>query len=115
VHRQLKRRDELFPVLRKWSPDYLLHEDAAPMFFENEWGLTKPDGIRQNNYDVHSPAWALGFQKFALAAGATCFVKVPGHPADGNRSRAGEQRGGGLVTEVGFHGRCQVGKDRAAL
>jgi hypothetical protein len=82
VHRQLKRRDELFPVLRKWSPDYLLHEDAAPMFFENEWGLTKPDGIRQNNYDVHSPAWALGFQKFALAAGATCFVKFPGHPAD---------------------------------
>jgi hypothetical protein len=34
---------------------------------------------------------------------------------DGNRSRAGEQRGCGLVTEVGFHGRCQVGKDRAAL
>jgi hypothetical protein len=33
----------------------------------------------------------------------------------GNRSRAGEQRGCGLVTEVGFHGRCQVGKDRAAL
>jgi hypothetical protein len=31
------------------------------------------------------------------------------------RSRAGEQRGCGLVTEVGFHGRCQVGKDRAAL
>jgi hypothetical protein len=33
----------------------------------------------------------------------------------GNRSRAGEQRGCGLVTEVGFHSRCQVGKDRAAL
>jgi hypothetical protein len=36
-------------------------------------------------------------------------------PLNGNRSRAGEQRGCGLVTEVGFHGRCQVGKDRAAL
>lgn len=78
----LKRRDELLPILQKWSPDYLLHKDAAPMFFENEWGLTKPDDIEQNNYDVHSPAWALGFQKLALAAGATCLVKFPGHPAD---------------------------------
>ena len=78
----LKRRDELLPILKKWSPDYLLHRDAAPMFFENEWGLTKPDDITQANYDVHCPAWALGFQKLALAAGATCFVKYPGHPAD---------------------------------
>ncbi|HET6884439.1 MAG TPA: hypothetical protein VFI31_30075 [Pirellulales bacterium] len=69
-------------VLQKWSPDYLLYKDAAPMFFENEWGLTKPDDVEQNNYNVHSPAWALGFQKLALTAGATCFVKFPGHPAD---------------------------------
>ena len=78
----LIRRDELLPVIRKWSPDYLLHKDAAPMFFENEWGLTKPDDITQANYDVHSPAWALGFQKLALAAGAECYVKFPDHPAD---------------------------------
>ena len=78
----LKRRDELLPILKKWSPDYLLHKDAAPMFFENEWGLTKPDNIPQANYDVHCPRWALGFQKLALAAGATCYVKFPGHPAD---------------------------------
>ncbi len=78
----LKRRDELLPILRRWSPDYLLHQDAAPMFFENEWGLTRPDDITQTNYDVHSPRWALGFQKLALEAGATCYVKFPGHPAD---------------------------------
>ena len=78
----LKRRDELLPVLKKWSPDYLLHKDAAPMFFENEWGRAKPDDITQNNYDVHSPAWALGFQKLALAAGAECHVRFPDHPAD---------------------------------
>ena len=36
----LTRRDELLPILKKWSPDYLQHKDAAPMFFENEWGLT---------------------------------------------------------------------------
>jgi len=78
----LKRREELMPIIRKWSPDYLLHKEAAPMFFENEWGLTKPDDITQANYDTHSPRWALGFQKLALAAGASCYVKFPGHPAD---------------------------------
>ena len=79
----LKRRDELLPILKKWSPDYLLHKDAAPMFFENEWGLTKPDDITQANYDVHCPRWALGFQKLATAAGAACFVKFPDHPVAG--------------------------------
>jgi acetyl esterase/lipase len=78
----LKRRDELLPVLRKWSPDYLLHRGSAPMFFENEWGQTKPEGITQANYDTHCPRWALGFQKLALAAGATCYVNYPGHPAN---------------------------------
>lgn len=78
----LKRRDELLPILEKWSPDYLLHRDAAPMFFENEWGQTKPDDITQANYDVHCPRWALGFQRLSRAAGATCFVNFPGHPAD---------------------------------
>lgn len=79
----LKRRDELLPIIKKWSPDWLLHKNAAPMYFENEWGMTKPDDITQNNYDVHCPAWAVGFQKLALAAGATCHVKYPGHPTEG--------------------------------
>ena len=80
----LKRRDELLPILKKWSPDYLLHKDAAPMFFENEWGLALPKDITQANYDVHSPRWALGFQKLARAAGAVCFVKFPDHPVEGH-------------------------------
>jgi len=97
----LKRRDELLPVIQKWSPDWLLSKHAAPMYFENEWGMTKPADIvetktdssgkktevhkplTQNNYDVHSPAWAVGFQKLALAAGAVCHVKYPGHPTEG--------------------------------
>ncbi len=79
----LKRREELLPVIKKWSPDWLLHKNAAPMYFENEWGMTKPDEITQGNYDVHSPAWAIGFQKLALAAGATCHVKYPDHPTEG--------------------------------
>jgi acetyl esterase/lipase len=79
----LKRREELLPVIKKWSPDWLLHKNAAPMYFENEWGMTKPDEITQGNYDVHSPEWAVGFQKLALAAGAICHVKYPGHPTEG--------------------------------
>jgi hypothetical protein len=78
----LERRQQLLGVIKTWSPDWLLHKDAAPMYFENEWGLTKPEDITQTNYDVHSPAWAVGFQKLAIEAGATCYVKYPDHPTD---------------------------------
>jgi YD repeat-containing protein len=63
---------------------------------------------------------ALG-RRVSKASGGNCRVFVEAMQEGrkwgmvGNRSRAGEQRGCGLVTEVGFHGRCQVGKDRAAL
>jgi hypothetical protein len=60
----------------------VIHQDAAPMFFENKWGLTQPEEFTKANYDTHSPRWALGFQKIVHEAGATCFVKFPGHPAD---------------------------------
>ncbi|HZZ77107.1 MAG TPA: hypothetical protein VFE62_01230 [Gemmataceae bacterium] len=76
----LKRRDELLPILKKWSPDHLLHQGTAPIYFENEWGMTQPDGVGETNYQVHSPAWAVGFQKLAEKAGVVCHVKYPGHP-----------------------------------
>jgi acetyl esterase/lipase len=79
----LARRDEFLPVIAKWSPDALIRRDAAPIYFENEWGLTKPADITEANYTVHSPAWGLGFQKLAQAAGATCHVKYPGHDTEG--------------------------------
>lgn len=81
----LERREELLPVIQRWSPDWLLHADAAPIYFENEWGLTQPENetITEANYKVHSPAWALGFQKLAQHYGATCHVKFPGHPTEG--------------------------------
>ncbi len=78
----LQRRDELQGVIARWSPDALLHKDAAPMYFENNWGLTQPDGISEADYKVHSPAWALDFQKLAQQAGAVCYVKFPDHPTD---------------------------------
>ena len=77
----LKKRDELQPLIAEWSPDALINRDAAPIYFENNWGLTKPDDVQETDYRVHSPAWALGFQKLAEEHGATCYVKFPGHPS----------------------------------
>ena len=78
----LKKRDELLPVILQWTPEALLSKDAAPIFFEYNWGLTKPDGVGEMDYLVHSPRWALGFQKMARERGATCYVKFPGHAAE---------------------------------
>jgi acetyl esterase/lipase len=78
----LKRRDELLPIISKWSPDALVHKGAAPMYFENEWGMTQPESVTEINYKVHSPAWAVGFQKLAQQAGAVCYVKYPEHPTE---------------------------------
>ena len=78
----LNRRDELAPVIAKWSPDALVSKDAPPIYFENNWGLARPDGVGEADYRVHSPAWSLGFQKIAHERGAICFVKDPDHPTE---------------------------------
>ena len=78
----MKRREELLPVLKKWSPDYLLHKGTPPLYFENNWGLTQPEMVTDADYKVHSPAWAVGFQKLADKAGVVCYVKYPGHPSE---------------------------------
>ena len=78
----LKRREELLPVISKWSPESLLHKGGPPVYFEYNWGLTKPDNVKKMDYLVHSPAWALGFQKMAQERGVTCYVKFPGQPSE---------------------------------
>jgi hypothetical protein len=78
----LKRRDELLPILKKWSPDHLLSKKAPPIYFENNWGLTQPDGVMKMDYLVHSPRWGLGFQKLAEEQEVACYVKYPGHPTE---------------------------------
>jgi hypothetical protein len=78
----LKRREELLPVIAKWSPDALLHRGTPPLYFENNWGLTQPEKVGEADYKVHSPAWALGFQKLAHKAGVVCHVKYPGHSTE---------------------------------
>ncbi len=79
----LKRRDELLPMIQKWSPDHLLHKGAAPIYFENNWGLTQPAAVKEMDYKVHSPVFALGFQKLAQQAGVECYAKFPDHPTNG--------------------------------
>lgn len=78
----LKRREELLPLISRWSPDALLNKDAPPIYFENNWGLTKPDDVKEMDYRVHAPGWGLGFQKIARQHGVTCYVKYPGHPSE---------------------------------
>ncbi|HVX12986.1 MAG TPA: alpha/beta hydrolase [Pirellulales bacterium] len=78
----LKRREELLPLISRWSPEALLHAGCPPIYFENEWGLTKPDDVEEVNYLVHSPRWALGFQKIARERGVTCYAKFLDHPTD---------------------------------
>jgi acetyl esterase/lipase len=78
----LKRREELLPVIHQWSPDALLHKGTSPIYFENNWGLTRPEQVTETDYKVHSPAWALGFQKLAEKAGVVCHVKYPDHPTE---------------------------------
>jgi len=78
----LKRREELLPVIAKWSPDALLHRGTPPIYFENNWGLTRPEAVGEMDYLVHSPAWALGFQKLAQERGVACYVKYPDHPTE---------------------------------
>jgi acetyl esterase/lipase len=76
-----KRREELLPIITKYSPDALLRRGTPPLYFENNWGLTRPESVTENDYKVHSPAWGLGFQKLAEAAGVVCYVKYPEHPS----------------------------------
>jgi hypothetical protein len=78
----LKRREELLPLISKWSPDALVGKGSPPIYFEYAFGLTKPADIKEMPYLVHSPRWGLGFQKMAQERGATCYLRFPGHPSE---------------------------------
>jgi hypothetical protein len=78
----LARRDELLPLIQQWSPDWLLNQETPPIYFMNNSGLTRPEGVQEMPYRVHSPLWALGFQQLAKAQGLACYVSFPGHPSE---------------------------------
>jgi acetyl esterase/lipase len=77
----LRKRDELLPAINQWSPDALLNKDTPPIYFEYNWGLSQPDGVKEMDYLVHSPRWALGFQQLSQQHGVTCYVRYAGHPS----------------------------------
>lgn len=68
----LERREELLPLIERWSPDHLLSNDDPPVYFENNWRPTQPEGVGKMDYLVHSPRWSLGFQERARAKGVVC-------------------------------------------
>ena len=78
----LRRREELLPIIAKWSPDALLHPGTPPLYLENNWGPTRPEEVEETDYKVHSPSWSLGFQELARKVGVACHVKYPGHPTE---------------------------------
>ena len=78
----LKKREELMPTIARWTPEALVGKDSPPIYFEYDWGLTKPDTVKEMDYRVHSPRWGLGFQKMARDHGATCYLRFPGHPSE---------------------------------
>ena len=78
----LAKRDSLTDLIAQWSPEMLLHEHSAPIYFENNWGLTQPENVERMDYLVHAPQWCLGFQKMARERGVTCYVKYLGQPSD---------------------------------
>lgn len=78
----LKRREELLPLISKWSPEALIGKNSSPIYFEYNWGLTKPPEIKEMDYLVHSPRWGLGFQKVARERGAVCYLRFPSHPSE---------------------------------
>jgi len=78
----LQKRDELLPVISQWSPEALLNKDTPPIYFEYDYGATKPDNVDEMGYKVHSPGFGLGFQKMAKELGVTCYVKFPGQSPD---------------------------------
>lgn len=51
----LKRRDELLPFIEKRSPDALLRKGAAPVYFENNWGLARTCSSSRTAATVFGP------------------------------------------------------------
>ena len=78
VAESVKRYEELQPVIAQWSPENFVTKDTAPIYIQNDFGMTRPEGITEPNYRTHSPLWGVGLKKFAEARGVTCYQKYPG-------------------------------------
>ena len=88
----LKRRDELLPVIARWSPDHLLTKSTSPIYFENNWGQTQPDTVTVMDYKVHSPAWALGFSEAGTTGRGHLPCQISRSPDGGVQGHLGVPR-----------------------
>jgi acetyl esterase/lipase len=78
----LADRAEWLPYIEKYSSDRLLTKDAPPMYLQYGQTLPAPGSNPTSSELVHSPRWALAFQKLAQQRGATVYVQFPGHPPE---------------------------------
>jgi alpha-L-rhamnosidase len=76
----LAKYDQILPVIKQWSPDWLINPNTPPIYFEYTLSLgSRPPDVPEMPYKVHSPLWAIGFKKLADAQGVTCYLRYPGH------------------------------------
>jgi hypothetical protein len=79
----LSDRPKWLPYIMKYSPDWLLSKDTPPIYFFYGQGLPDPAGPPPTSPElVHSPLWAIGFQKLAQSQGVECYLQYKGHPAE---------------------------------
>jgi acetyl esterase/lipase len=78
----LADRDKWVPAFQKYSPDYLVTKEAAPIYLTFGVPLPKPGDPPDMWKLVHSPLWGIGFQKLAQERGAECYLAYPGHPEE---------------------------------
>jgi acetyl esterase/lipase len=78
----LADRDQWLPYIEKYSSDRLLTKDAPPFYLDYGQTLPAPGTNPTSGELVHSPRWALAFQKLAQERGATVYVHFPGHPSE---------------------------------
>jgi acetyl esterase/lipase len=78
----LAERDKWLPEIKKYSPDWLLTKDSAPIYFTFGQKLPAPDTKPWPHSDqlVHCPLWGVAFEKLAKEKGVPCYDQYPGHP-----------------------------------
>lgn len=80
-NKYLADRDQWLPVIKKYSPEWLITKDAPPIYFSYGQTLPAPGMTPTSGELVHSPLWAIGFMKVAQDLGVPCYLQYPGHPA----------------------------------
>jgi acetyl esterase/lipase len=79
-NKYLADRDQWLPVIKKYSPEWLVTKDTPPIFFDYGQTPPAPGSKPISGQLVHSPVWAIGFMTVAQPLGVKCYLHYPGHP-----------------------------------